>query len=451
MSEIIKIRKGVDIKLKGKAEQIYANLDSPKSYAIRPDDFPGIRLKLNAKEGDEVKAGDIIMFDRDRAGINIPSPVSGEVVEIVRGAKRKILEVRILPDEEIKYKDFGSADPKTLDRDAVKQKLIESGAWSLIRQRPYNVIASHDRVARDIFVSCFDSAPLAPDADFVVHGQEDVFKAGVEALKKLTDGNVYLGVDGRTNPSKAFTGIDGVKVQGFRGPHPAGNVGVQIHQIAPINKGETVWALNYQDVLIIGKLFLEGKYNALRYIALTGSEVEKPRYYKVISGASIKNLVEGKVSSGNNRYISGNVLTGTKINPEGYLGFYDTQITVIPEGGEDEFFGWVKPNPNKFSISRTLVSWLQPSKSYSLDASMNGEERAFVVTGEYEKVFPFDIYPVQLLKSILVNDIEAMENLGIYEVAEEDFALCEVVCTSKIEVQKTVRQGLDLMLKELGA
>lgn len=451
MSKVIKINRGVDIKLHGAAEQIYANLEAPKSYAIKPDDFPGIRLKLKAKEGDEVQAGDTIMFDRDREGINITAPISGEVVEVLRGAKRKILEVRILPDAEIKYRDFGSGNPADLDAAAISKKLQDSGCWSFIRQRPYNVIATPQNQPRDIFISCFDSAPLAPDADFVVHGQEEEFKMGVQALQKLTAGSVHLGVDGRTNPSKAFADIPQVKVHRFKGPHPAGNVGVQIHHVKPVNKGEVVWTVNYQDVIIMGRLFKTGHFDAERHLALSGSEVEKPRYYKTRIGASIKNIIEGNVKGGKNRYISGNVLTGTKINAEGYLGYYDNQITVIPEGGEDQFFGWITPNVNKFSMSRTLFSWLTPNKRYRLDANMNGEERAYVMTGEYEQVFPFDMYPQQLVKSIMVKDIEAMENLGIYEVAEEDFALCEVVCTSKIPVQQTVREGLDLMKKELGA
>jgi Na+-transporting NADH:ubiquinone oxidoreductase subunit A len=450
MSGIIKIKKGVNIKLAGKAEQIFAALEAPTTYAIKPTDFPGVRLKLKVREGDEVKAGDPVMFNKEREQVVITAPVSGEVVEVVRGAKRKILEVRILADKETSYRDFGSADPSGLDRAAILDKLLSSGCWPFIRQRPYNIIANPERVPRDIFISCFDTAPLAPDADFVVHGQEKEFQTGIEALKKLTDGKVHLGLDGSTNPSKAFSGCQGVQIHRFKGPHPAGNVGVQIHAVAPINKGDVVWTVGYQDVINIGRLFSEGKYDPTRSVALTGSEVKKARYHKLKLGANLKALFEANVSEGQNRYISGNVLTGTKISSEGYLGFYDTQVTVIPEGGEDRFFGWVTPNPDKFSVSRTLFSWLMPNKSYRLDASMNGEERAFVVTGEYERVFPFDIYPVQLLKSIMVRDIEAMENLGIYEVAEEDFALCEVVCTSKIPVQETVREGLDLMLNELG-
>lgn len=450
MSEVIKIKKGVDIRLQGEAEKIYANVDQSATYALKPDDFPGLKLKLKLKEGDEVKAGEAVFFDKNRPSITFGSPVSGEIAEVVRGAKRRILEVRILADQEIRYQDFGSADPSSLDRDAVKGKILEAGAWPLVRQRPYNIVANPDRVPRDIFVSCFDSAPLAPDADFVVHGQEEAFQTGIKALQKLTDGKVHLGLDGKTNPSTAFSDIPGVAVHRFKGPHPAGNVGVQIHAVEPINKGETIWTVNFQDVIIIGRLFLEGKFNAQRSIALTGAQVQKPRYYKMLLGANLKGLLSDGIAAGPNRFISGNVLTGTKIGAEGYLSYYDTQVTVIPEGGDDQFFGWVTPNFNKFSISRALFNWMMPNKPLNLDASMNGEERAIVVTGEYEKVFPFDIYPVQLLKSIMINDIEAMENLGIYEVAEEDFALCEVVCTSKIEVQKTVREGLDLMLNELG-
>jgi len=449
MSEVIKIKKGVDIKLQGEAEKIFANAETPSTYALKPDDFPGLRLKLKVKEGDEVLAGDPIFFNKDRESVTFGAPVSGEIAEVVRGAKRRILEVRILADKEIRYRDFGSADPSGLSRDEVKAKILGAGMWPLIKQRPYNIVANPDRVPRDIWISCFDSAPLAPDADFVVHGQEAEFQLGVKALMQLTDGKVHLGLDGRTNPSEAFK-VEGVASHSFTGPHPAGNAGVQIHAVAPINKGETLWTVGLQEVIMIGRLFQNGHFNAQRSIAVAGSQVSKPRYHKVILGANLKTLLEGNLEAGTNRLISGNVLTGSQVGSEGYLSYYDNQITVMPEGGEDQFFGWLAPNFNKFSISRALFNWVMPNKRLDLDANMNGEPRAFVVTGEYEKVFPFDIYPVQLLKSIMIKDIEAMENLGIYEVAEEDMALCEVVCTSKTNVQETLREGLDLMLNELG-
>ncbi len=449
MPEVIKIKKGVNIKLQGEAEKIYAQADTPSTYALKPSDFPGIRLKLKVREGDEVLAGDPIFFDKDRPEITIGSPVSGEIAEVVRGEKRRILEVRILADQEIRYREVAPADPTAISREDVKGKILEAGLWPVVRQRPYNIIANPNRVPRDIWVSCFDTAPLAPDADFIVHGQEEEFRLGIKALMQLTDGKVNLGLDGSTNPSEAFK-VDGVQLNRFKGPHPAGNVGVQIHATAPINKGETLWTVGIQEVIMIGRLFKTGKHDAQRSIALTGAQVTKPRYYKVLTGANLKTILEDNVANESNRYISGNVLTGTQISSEGYLSYYDNQITVIPAGGEDQFFGWLSPNFSKFSISRALFNWAMPNKRLNLDANMNGEERAFVVTGEYEKVFPFDIYPVQLLKSIMIKDIEAMENLGIYEVAEEDMALCEVVCTSKMPVQETLREGLDLMLNELG-
>lgn len=450
MSDLIKIKRGVDIKLVGQAEQIYATVDQPDSYAIKPEDYKGVKAKLLVKEGDEVKAGTPILFDKNKESVKICSPISGEVTEIVRGEKRSLLAIRILADKETKFVDFGKADSNSLDANAVKDKLLKSGCWPLIKQRPYNIVANPERTPKSIFISCFDTSPLSPDMDFVVHGMDKEFQAGVDALRKLTEGKVYLGMDAKTNPSNVFTSCKGVEFKKFNGPHPAGNVGVQIHNVDPINKGEYVWTLNPQDVIIIGRLFLEGKYDAQINIAVAGSEVKKPRYYKTRIGASVKNFLSDNVSDGKVRYISGGVLTGTKINSDGYLGSLDRQIVVIPEGDEEEFFGWISPGLNKFSISRAMFSWMMPNKKYALDSGMHGEERAFVVTGEYEKVFPFDIFPVQLLKAIMVKDLEAMENLGLYELVEEDFALCEVVCTSKIPVQETVREGLDLMLNELG-
>lgn len=450
MSKIHKIKRGTNINLEGKAEQIYAQVSSPETFAVKPIDFPGRRLKLAAREGDEVKAGDPLLYDKDHPEVKFTSPVSGEVVKVNRGEKRRLLDVRVLADKETQYTDFGAAEVDSLERDAIKEKLLQSGCWPLLRQRPYNVTANPERVPRDIFISCFDTAPLAADADFIIHGLEKEFQTGIDALAKLTDGKVHLGLDGSTNSSPVFSNCKNVEKHFFAGPHPAGNVGVQIHKTKPVNKGETLYTINYQDVAVIGRLFIEGKYKAERAVAIAGSEVKKPRYVKTLIGASVKNFLANNVSDNECRYISGNVLTGTKISADGYLGFYDNLLSVIPEGAEDEFLGWIAPNFEKFSLSRTLFHWVNPNRTLNLSAKMNGEERAYVVTGEYEKVFPFDIFPVQLIKSIMVNDIEAMENLGIYEVVEEDLALCEVVCTSKIPVQQTIRDGLNLMLEELG-
>lgn len=450
MSDTIKIKRGVDIKLQGKAEQVYASAELPETFAVKPTDFHGAKLKLSVREGEEVKAGTPLLFSKDREEVVITSPVSGEVAEIRRGDKRKLLEIRILADKETKYLDFGIADPASLEAEEIKKKLLSSGCWPFIKQRPYNIFANPNNQPKGIFISCFDSAPLGIDYNFALHGMEKEFQTGIDALRKLTPGEVHLGLNADAKPSAVFAECKGVKLHRFRGPHPAGNVGVQISRIAPVNKGEHVWTLNPQQVAIIGRLFLTGKYDARINLPLAGGNVKAPKYYKTVMGASVKNLLDNNLESGESRVISGNVLTGTHIASDGYLSYFDQQLTVIAEGGDDQFFGWITPNLNKFSISRTLYSWMMPKRSYDLDASMNGEERAFVITGEYEKVFPFEIYPVQLLKSIMIKDIEAMENLGIYEVVEEDLALCEVVCTSKIPVQETLREGLDLMLQELG-
>ncbi|MAC96120.1 MAG: NADH:ubiquinone reductase (Na(+)-transporting) subunit A [Flavobacteriales bacterium] len=449
MSKAVKIKRGVDIKLVGEAEKVLVDAPRPKTVAIKPTDFEGIKPKVVVKPGNEVKAGTVLMYDKNHEAVKFTSPVSGEVVEVKRGEKRKLLEIIVLADQETKYEDFGAADPASLDAKQIKEKICASGLWPFIKQRPYDVIANPNDEPKSIFISAFDSAPLAPDNDFILHGEDKLFQKGVDALAKLTKGKIHLTVNGAAKADEVFLNAKNVVRHEVSGPHPAGNVGLHIHNFDPINTGETVWVVKPQDVLAIGRLFESGKFDARRIIALAGAQVKDPKYYRTILGASTKELFEQHTSSDNTRYISGSVLTGTKIDQEGYLGFYDYQLTAIPEGGEPQMFGWITPNPNKFSISRALPSWLQPGKKYNLTADKNGEERPFVVTEEYEKVFPFDIYPVQLLKAIMIEDIELMEELGVYEVAPEDFALCETVCTSKIPSQEIVRNGLNMLRKEM--
>lgn len=454
MSEAIKIKRGVDIKLVGEATPEFAPPVTVETVAIKPDDFHGVRFKLAAKEGDEVKAGTPLLYNKDDDSVQFTSPVSGEVAQIVRGEKRRILEVRVLADKETKYEDFGAADPVELERDAIVEKMANSGCWAFLKQRPYNVIADTSKTPKAIFISGFDSAPLAPDMGLLLEGNEKEFQTGINALAKLTDGKVHLGLHADRPAGRVLASVKGVQVNKFSGPHPSGLVGVQIAHIDPIDKGETVWTISPEHVVIIGRLFLTGKYDARINIAMTGSEVKEPKYYQTVIGAAVKGFVEGNLTEGNNRIITGNVLTGKKIDANGYLSFYERQITVIPEGNRPEMFGWLIPKSDKFSISRTLPSGFQrllgKVNKYRLDTNLHGERRAYVVTGEYEQVFPFDIYPVQLIKAMITNNIDAMENLGAYEVVEEDFALCEVVCTSKTPVQEIVRRGLDLMRQELG-
>lgn len=441
----------MNIKLVGEANKIISDLPLAESFAIKPTDFPGVIPKLLVKQGDEVQTGTPLFCDKANEAVRFCSNVSGEVIEIARGEKRKILSVKILADKELTYVAFPKSNPDDANRKDIIAALLTSGVWPFIRQRPFGIIANPNDTPKSIFISAFDSNPLAPDYNFIMKEDDINFQTGLNALRKLTDGPVHLNINSGKTTSKIFTEARGVEINRISGPHPAGNVGVQIHHIDPVNKGEVVWCLNPQDVLVIGRLFNHGKFDTSRVIALTGSQVKNPKYYKTIAGTSVKNIInDAGLNEGVNRIISGNVLSGKKIAADDYLDFYDFQITVIPEGDKPEFMGWLFPGFKKFSMSRTFFSWLNPNKKHDLDTNMHGEERPFVVSGEYEKVFPMDIYPVHLLKSILIEDIELMENLGIYEVVEEDFALCEFVCTSKIESQDIIRRGLDIIRKELG-
>jgi Na+-transporting NADH:ubiquinone oxidoreductase subunit A len=451
MSKAVKVKKGIDIKLVGEAAERVSDAKPSNIYAIKPADFFGLIPKLSVREGDEVEAGAPLFYDKQNEQVLFTSPVSGEVVEVRRGDKRKILEVKVLADKQLRFKDFGSWEPSGKDRDALVKLLLEMGLWPFVKQRPYGVIANPADTPRDIFVSTWDSAPLAPHTAYMIGDEKAHFQRGIDALRLLSGGGVHLGIK---KGDSFFNDIKGVDLHEVSGPHPAGNVGVMIHHVAPINKGEVVWTVNPMDVLMMGRSLSKGHFDASRTIALVGSEVIEPQYYRTMIGAELSTLISGNVKEGNVRYISGNVLTGSKESAEGFLGFYHTHVTVIPEGNEKKFFitdGWLSPGLDKFSLSKAYPSWLFPKKTYRLDTNLNGEKRAFVVTGELEQVFPFDIYPMQLIKAIMINDIDAMEKLGIYEVDAEDFALCEFVCTSKINIQEVVRQGLADMRKEFAS
>jgi Na+-transporting NADH:ubiquinone oxidoreductase subunit A len=452
MSKTVKIRKGLDINLLGASEKVIETLDLPKQVAIKPSDFHGLNPKVVVKEGEQVKAGQIIFFDKYNESIKCATPVSGTVKQILRGDKRKIMEVIISVDSNQEYVAGSPAKVESLSGEQVKEAMLNAGLWVFVKQRPLDIVANPSNAPKAIFVSGFDSSPLAPDYNFLLEGQENDFQAGLDALSKLTTGKVHLTLNGKEKSSSVLSNAKGVQINTIIGKHPAGNVGTQIHHINPVNKGEFVWTVNALDVLIIGRYFNSGKFDASRTIALSGSEVVAPKYYKTIIGASIEDLINGQIKTdGNVRYISGNVLTGDRIASNGNLGYYHNQVTVIPEGDHYKFFlttGWLGLGFDKFSNSRLFPTFLTPNKKFRLDTNTNGEERAFVVTGELEKVFPFDILPMQLVKAAITDDIDGMENLGIYEVAPEDFALCEYVCTTKIDIQDKIRQGLDLIGRE---
>lgn len=446
----ITVKKGLDIKMKGVPNKIIAEGNLSKSFALKPTDFPNLTPKLLVKEGDAVKCGSPIFCDKYNDVVVFVSPASGVVDKIIRGEKRRILAVTISSDGKFTQLNTKAKDFSKLDRAELKTDLLKSGLWPFLRMRPIDIIARPEDTPKSIFISSFDTNPLSPDYDFIMHNKSAEFNAGLELLNILTDGSVHLQI--RKNSDEVFLNAKNVKTHLVKGPHPSGNVGVQMHEIDPINKGEVVWYINPQDVMILGRYSLTGAYDANKVISIGGENVKSPKYVKTISGSSIESILEGAEVKENSRLISGNPLTGLKVEKDNYLGFYHHQLTVLPEGNEYKFFlseGWLSLGFNRFSASKSYPTWLMPkSKTYQFDTNINGEERSFVVSGQYEKVFPFDIYPVQLIKSIITNDIEKMENLGIYEVSPEDFALCEFVCTSKINVQEIVRNGLDLVYKE---
>ncbi|PIB32789.1 NADH:ubiquinone reductase (Na(+)-transporting) subunit A [Gaetbulibacter sp. 5U11] len=451
MSNDIKIKKGLDIKLVGEAEKATENAIVSNYYSIRPEDFHQVTPKLMAKEGDKVKAGQPVFYDKSNEAVKFVSPVSGQIIEVTRGEKRKILSVKIQADKEQTFQDYGKLDLNSAKAEAIKSRLLESGCWAFVKQRPYDVIANPANTPKAIFISAYASAPLVADLDYVLQGKEAELQAAVTALSKLTNGKVHVSV--AKNGNSPLAGLSDITLHKVSGPHPSGNVGTQINKIDPINKGEVVWTTNAQDLVIIGELLLTGRFNAERIVALVGSSVKKPRYFKTKLGSEIATMVydNGVDKNGNDRIISGNVLTGKQVKPDGYLDYYSNTITVIPEGDDYEFFGWNKPVFNKVSTSRALTfSWLTPNKKFDLNTNTNGEHRAFVITGSYEEVFPLDIFPMQILKACMYKDLDEMEALGMYEVAPEDFALTEFVCVSKQPHQKIIREGLDLMLKEIG-
>ncbi len=451
MSNDIRIKKGLDIKLKGAAEKAKENAIVSNFYTIRPEDFHGITPKLILKVGAKVKAGETVFYDKANEDVKFASPVSGEIMEIERGEKRRILAIKIQADKEQAYQDFGTLNVADAKAEDIKSRLLESGCWAFVKQRPYDVIANPERSPKAIFISGYASAPLAADYDFVLEGKEAELQAAVTALGKLTEGKVHVSVG--KNSNSPLAGLSGITLHKVSGPHPSGNVGTQINKIDPINKGETVWTLSPQDLVIIGELFLTGKFNAERVVALVGSTVEKPRYFTTKIGSEVATMIydHGIPKEANVRIISGNVLSGKQIKPDGALDYYSNVISIIPEGDDYEFFGWNKPIFNKISTSRALTfSWMSSNKEYDLNTNTNGEHRAFVVTGGYEEVFPLDIYPMQILKACMYKDLDEMEALGMYEVAPEDFALTEFICVSKQPHQKIIREGLDLMLKEIG-
>lgn len=451
MSQTIKLKKGFDIHLVGKAAKKVSEIDQPETFAIKPTDFVNAaRPKLLVAEGDNVKAGTPLFYDKDSENVMFAAPVSGEIVAINRGEKRRLLEVKILADKEIAYESFtkfSASDIAGMSRDSVVEELSKRGTWIQIVQRPYGVIADTKATPKAIFISGFDTHPLAADIAFTLQGEDQYFQAGIDALSKLTSGKIHLTIDGQAEVPQIFSQAKGVELNKVSGKHPAGNVGTHIHHINPINKGDVVWTVTPYGVVQIGKSLLEGKYDASKIIAVTGSEVNDPQYVKTYVGACLNKIASKFVTNGNVRFISGNVLTGENVGKDGHLGFHHNQITVIPEGDQEEFMGWVLPSTKKISYHRALglFSFLNPTKERIADTNTHGEQRQFVISGAFEDVMPMDVLPTYLFKAIISNDYDEMEALGIYELVEEDVALCEFIDVSKNELQALLREGIEMI------
>ena len=448
MANVIKLRKGLDVNLKGKAAKEQFQVKKPGVYALMPDDFTGVKPKVVVKENDVVKVGDALFVDKNHPEVKFVSPVSGKVTMVERGDRRKVLSVRVEADAEQQYVDFGKKSVAQMTADQVKETLLETGLFAFLKQRPYDVVPDPAVAPKAIFVSGFNSMPLAADFEYVLQGREADFQTGLDVLAKMA--KTYLGVSAKQSAT-AMTAAKNVTVNVFDGPAPAGNVGVQVNHVDPVNKGETVWTLGAEEVIFVGHLFNTGKLDFTRVIAFAGSEVKKPAYCQMTVGQQLSTLVENRVAEGRTlRIVNGNVMTGVKTTKDGFLAAHATEVNVIPEGDDvHEMLGWIMPRFNDYSNSRAYCSWLSGKKEYALDARVKGGERHMIMSGEYDRVFPMDIFPEQLVKAIITGDIDRMEALGIYEVAPEDFALCEFVDSSKLEVQRIVREGLDMLRKEM--
>jgi Na+-transporting NADH:ubiquinone oxidoreductase subunit A len=448
MANVIKLHKGLNINLKGKPAQEFIDVKQPDIYALVPDDFYGVTPKVVVKEQEYVKAGGALFVDKNHPEVKFVSPVSGVVTCVERGARRKVMSITVQAAAEQDYEEFGKKEVSQMTGAQVKELLLNAGLFAYFIQRPYGITADPTLTPKGIFVSAFDSNPLAADFEFVLKGQEKDFQTGLDALAKVA--KTYLGISA-AQKSPALTSAKNVTVTVFDGPNPAGNVGVQINHVSPINKGETVWTLGAEEVIFIGRVLNTGRVDFTRTVALAGSEVKAPAYLKLKVGALLTEVFAGRVSQGRTlRYINGNPLTGTQTKANGYLGAHATSLTVIPEGDDQhEFLGFIMPRTDQFSTSRSYFSWLCGKKEYAPDARIKGGERHMIMSGEYDRVFPMSIYPEYLVKAIIAGDIDRMEALGIYEVVPEDFALCEFVDSSKLELQRIVRQGLDMLRKEM--
>lgn len=446
----IQTRRGAQLNIKGGAEKVISRTPSSDTFALKPDDFFGTFPKLLKKEGEKIKAGEPIFFSKNQPSIKFVSPVSGVVQTIQRGPRRKIEKIIIANASDDDSVSHDVSTFESMGRDELKSLLLDSGNWPFIHQRPYGTIANPEDTPKAIFVSTYKTSPLCPDFEFILNKEVEAFQDGISILNKLVDQPVFLGTDA-SHPG-IFKEISDVQNYTVAGPHPAGNISLHIQKLAPINMGERVWTVNPEDVANLGRFAKSGKFSPKRTIAITGNAVEHTKYIVTKLGVELQPILdEQTLLYPHNRVINGDVLTGSTASTEGHLGYYNNQISIIPEGNDYRMFGWLPFKDNNIlSLSNTSFSRLFKKKGFEVDTNLNGEERALVVTGEMEKVFPLDVFPMQLIKACMIEDIEKMEALGIYEVVPEDFGLIDYANTSKIEAQEIIRQGIELMINEVG-
>ena len=448
MAKVIKLRKGLDINLTGRAREEKEVITVNGEYGLVPDDFPGVSPKVAVHEGDHVKAGDALFVNKKFPDVKFASPVSGTVTAMERGLRRKVLCVKVKADERLEFVDFGKKDIQTLSGEDVRRSLLEAGLFGYINQLPYAISTEPDKEPKAIFISALRDMPLAGSFSFELKDNEAAFQTGVSALAKIA--KVYVGV-GPQQTEQALKGLKDAEVNVFDGPCPAGNVGVQVNHLSPVNKGETVWTVDATAVIFFGRLFLNGKVDLRRTVALAGSEIKAPHYVEALVGTPLQQIVGDQLKQTEHvRLINGNPLTGRVAAISDFLGAHTSEITAIPEGDDKhEMLGWIKPRLSQFSASHSYFSWLFPHRQgYNLDARVKGGRRNLIMSGEYDRVFPMDIYAGYLVKAIISGDIDRQEQLGIYEVAPEDFAVAEFVDSSKLPLQEIVRQGLDTLRKE---
>ncbi|MEZ9778141.1 Na(+)-translocating NADH-quinone reductase subunit A [Vibrio sp. 10N.261.54.A5] len=445
---MITIKKGLDLPIAGTPSQVINDGKSITKVALLGEEYVGMRPTMHARVGDEVKKGQVLFADKKNPGVVFTSPASGKVIEVNRGAKRVLQSVviEVAGNEQITFNSYEANQLASIDRETVKAQLVESGAWTALRTRPFSKVPAVDSETQAIFVTAMDTNPLAAEPELIINEQSDAFVAGLDLLSTLTNGKVYVCKKGTSLPRSAQSNVE---EHVFDGPHPAGLAGTHMHYLYPVNAQNVAWSINYQDVIAFGKLFLTGEIYSERVVSLAGPVVNNPRLVRTQIGASLEELTDSELMPGEVRLISGSVLSGVHASgPHAYLGRYHQQVSVLREGRDKELFGWAMPGKNKFSVTRSFLGHVFKGQLFNMTTTTNGSDRSMVPIGNYEKVMPLDMEPTLLLRDLCAGDVDSAQALGALELDEEDLALCTFVCPGKYEYGQLLRECLDTIVKE---